>query len=143
MNKKYLLALLGFVTVLMLSFCLASCGSNDDDEEGNGTNTITSSSLVGKWRIVESNSSSFVGVIYTYNSDGTWECSKKMYEVYTNWDISEGKLIMTRENGRKEIYSAYIKDNRLFLYFGDVRIRDGEVIDASESKVLERVSNAS
>ena len=136
MKKKYFWSLLTFMMVTMLSVGFASCGSDDDDEESNGTNAITSKSLIGKWKIIEGPSPSFVGVVYTYNSDGTWECSKSIYAVYTNWEISGGKLIMTRKDGRKETYSAYIKENRLYLYFGDVRIRDGEVVDASESTVL-------
>ena len=142
MNKKYLWSLLTFMMVAMLSIGFASCGSDDDNEESNGTDAITSKSLIGKWRIIEGPSSSFVGVIYTYNSDGTWECSESIYAVYTNWEISGGKLIMTRDDGRKETYSAYISENRLYLTYGGKKIREGEVIDTSESTVLERLPDS-
>ena len=143
MMKKYFWSLL--ITMMGGFLCVGftSCGSDDDEEVVNVSNTITSKSLIGKWKIIEGPSSSFIGVIYTYHSDGTWECSEDTYAVYSNWEISGGKLIMTRHDGRKETYSAFIKDNVLYLYFGDVKIRDGEVVDASESTVLERISDVS
>lgn len=134
MKKKNYLHLLAFAMVAMLSVCFVSCG--DDDDEGGGSTGITAKELVGQWREISSSSHE---TIWTFNSDGTWETSVYYNAIYTNWEISGGKLIMTRTNGRQETYTAYIKDGLLYLYFGDVKVRDGEVVDASEASVWERV----
>ena len=135
--KKLLL----MFAIVFASICVVSC-SSDDEDSGSAEQGITAKDLIGTWWISKSSSSSQIGLTQTYNGDGTWVCSSDIYGVYKNWELSEGKLIMTRKDGRKETYSALLKDGRLYLYFGDIKVKDGEVVNASESEVLERVDVA-
>lgn len=127
--------------IVFASLCVVSC-SSDDEDSGSAEQGITAKDLIGTWWISKSSSSSQIGLTQTYNGDGTWECSSDIYGVYKNWELSEGKLIMTRTDGRKETYSALLKDGRLYLYFGDIKVKDGEVVNASESEVLEKINVA-
>ena len=118
MKKKYFWSLLTIMMVTMLSVSITSCSSSDDE----GSNSFD---IVGTWR----NANTKAG-IRTFNADGTYEGS-----TYSNWKISNGKLLMTRSNnGRIEEWQMEYKDNLLYL-----TLPDGA---ATEQKALEKINLA-
>lgn len=126
MKKFFYLMLLA-----MMPMCFAACGSDDDDDEG-GSSGLSASNLVGEWVViayhdnVDWHENESVGEIWGFNADGTFYGDNS--DIYIAWKIVDGKLQMTRTNGRTEAYTASIKDGKLYLSF------DGE------NTVLEKVT---
>lgn len=127
--KKYF----NLMLLAIMPICFAACGSDDDN---GGSSGLSASNLIGDWIIIKSEDSAGrvndkVGIIWSFNSDGTWATTGGSYmAVYTNWSVSDGKLLMTRTNGRIEEYTAEIKDGLLYTWFD------------RESKVFERVDQS-
>lgn len=125
MKKKNLWRLLTIMMVAMLSVSFASCGSDDDDE--GSSSGLSASNLVGEWVVIaDDDGNSDVGEIWGFNADGTFYGDNS--DIYTAWKIVDGKLQMTRDDGRTEAYTASIKDGKLYLSY------DGE------NTVLEKVN---
>jgi len=116
--------------VLMLSIGFAACGSDDDDESG--SSGLSASNLVGEWVViayhdnVDWHENESVKEIWGFNADGTFYGDNS--DIYIAWKIVDGKLQMTRTDGRTEAYTASIKDGKLYLSF------DGE------NTILEKVT---
>lgn len=92
----------------LMPMCFIACSSDDES----GTDGLTTENLIGDWKKQNS------GVIWSFNSDGTWNTTEGTHKaVYTNWSISDGKLMMTRRDGRVEAYTAEIKDGLLYTYY--------------------------
>ena len=116
--------------IAMLSVGFTACSSDDDDE--GGLSGLSATNLIGEWVVIASDDgvkgheNGDVGEIWGFNADGTFYGDNS--DIYSAWKIVDGKLQMTRTNGRTEAYKASIKDGKLYLSF------DGE------NTVLEKVT---
>ncbi len=127
MKKYFYLFVLAF-----LPMCFIACGGDDDEVNPSG---LTTKNLIGDWIIIESGDGRSDGAnaavrrIWSFNSDGTFYDSRWGNEIYSKWEVSNDKLLMTRTNGgTKEAYFAEIKDGKLYTRY------DGEW------KIFERVN---
>lgn len=121
---------------------LSSCGGSDDDSPGNGANTADDqlkASIEGVWKRT-TGSESNQNTIYVFKADGkTWQGSLGSY---AKWSVKDGKLLMEKNrDGRIETWNVVIVDDKMYLSFKDISMKDGKVIDASESEVLVRVTD--
>lgn len=107
MKMKKIFCLL-VLAALPISF--AACSDESDEERG-----LTISNLIGDWIVVESNDgvgrkNNNIGQIWSFKSDGTFYHSMWKDELYSTWEIKDGKVVFQRAQREwKETYSAEIK----------------------------------
>lgn len=136
--------LFGYFFLCAIGLSLTACGGSDssDDNPGGGTSNTDAqlkASIVGTWRLISEDQYK-KDLLYFYWDDGI-TYGGQYGGPYVSWVISDGKMLKTRKDGRVEEYSVKVEGNKMYTHFGDYSFRDGEIVDASEHEVLERVTD--
>lgn len=118
---------------------LSACGGGDDGDGGAQSPTDADNqlraSIEGIWKVA---TEYHKDMLYVFKSDGnTWTGPGGSY---STWSVKDGKLLMKkRSNDKVESYNVEIIGNNMYMSFYDISVKDGQVINASETETLVRV----